>query len=326
MGNDHKYSLPEKGVNRENLINELEEARSADVGWKEGRSFGLVYRAGDNLDKVIRDVYTHYIHSNALDPKAFPSLKKFETEVVSATANLLNAGENAVGTVTSGGSESQLLAVKSSRDQARSERSKVGNPEIIMPASAHPSLDKAAHYLGVKVVRIPLDEDFKADLDAVRQAINPNTIMLVGSAPAYPHGVVDPIKEMGALAVENNINLHVDASLGGYMLPFMERLGYRIPPFDFRVPGVTSISADLHKYGFAAKGASTGIAVTGCAWKTGRGSATWKASPMYAANAKWGYRARRRFQKQEKKETTFGSGWNACFKKPYIANNQLSLQ
>ncbi len=256
MENDHKYSMPEKGVNRENLINELEEARSSDVGWKDGRSFGLVYHAGDEVDEIIREAYTRYIHSNALDPRAFPSLKKFETEVVSATANLLHADENAVGSVTSGGSESLMMAVKSARDQACTERPEVGEPEMIIPTSAHPALDKSAHYLGVKVVRISLDEEYRADLNAVRQAINPNTILLVASAPAYPHGVVDPIEEMGALAVENNIDLHVDACLGGYMLPFMERLGYRIPLFDFRVTGVTSISADLHKYGFTAKGAS----------------------------------------------------------------------
>jgi len=244
------------GVNKEDLIREMEETKKSDVGWKDGQSWGLVYHAGDDVDRVIREAFNLFAHGNALDPQAFPSLKKFETEVVAKTAYLLNGNEETVGSMTSGGSESLMMALKSSRDQALAEKPGIREPEIILPQSAHPSLDKAAHYLGVKTVRIPLAKDYRVDLEAVQKAINGNTILLIGSAPGYPHGVVDPIRELGELALENKVNLHVDACLGGFVLPFLERLNYPVPPFDFRVPGVTSISADLHKYGYSAKGAS----------------------------------------------------------------------
>jgi len=248
--------LMKHGLSREKLLVKMKNARSSDVNWKEGKSWGLVYHAGDDVDEIIRDALCLFSHGNGLDPRAFSSLKKFETEVVAKTSTLLNAGEDAVGSMTSGGSESLMMAVKSARDEARSRRPALENPEIILPVSAHPALHKAAHYLDVKVVAIPLDKDFKADIKAVRKAVNENTILLVGSAPAYPHGVIDPIEDMGFLAAQKGFKMHVDACLGGFMLPFLERLGYKITPFDFRVKGVTSISADLHKYGFAAKGAS----------------------------------------------------------------------
>jgi len=249
--------MPVKGIARKKIKSKMNEARSHDVSWKNGRSFGLVYHAGDDVDEVIREAISLFSHGNALDPKAFESLKKFENEVVASTAALLNAGSEAVGTMTSGGSESLLMTVKSARDEAKSLRPELTKPEIILPESAHPALHKAAHYLGVKAVSISLDQDFRAGIGAVESAINKNTIMLVGSAPAYPHGVVDPIPELGQLALKNNLKLHVDACLGGFMLPFLEKLGEKIPSFDFRVEGVTSISADLHKYGYASKGAST---------------------------------------------------------------------
>ena len=257
MSLQDKRKFPEKGTPREKLKSEMSEAHSHDVSWKNGRSFGLVYHAGDDVDEVIREAVNLFSHGNALDPKAFYSLKKFENEVIAGTAALLNAESEAVGTMTSGGSESLLLAVKSARDEAKALRPELTEPEIILPESAHPALHKAAHYLDVKAITIPLDRDYKARTDAVESAITKNTIMLVGSAPAYPHGVVDPIPEMGQLALKNNMKLHVDACLGGFMLPFLEKLGEKIPPFDFRVEGVTSISADLHKYGYASKGAST---------------------------------------------------------------------
>lgn len=256
MKDKKQRCLSKKGSSRENLLAEMKEARSADVGWENGQSWGLVYHAGEDVDRVIKEAYNLFSHGNALDPQAFPSLKKFEIEVVDQTASLLNAGPDAVGSMTSGGSESSLMTVKASRDQAYSEKPQITEPEMIIPESAHPALDKAAHYLGIKTVRIPLAADYRVDLEAVRQSINANTILLVGSAPTYPHGVVDPIEELGQLALERNINLHVDACLGGFVLPFLERLNYFVPPFDFRIPGVTSIAADLHKYGYTAKGAS----------------------------------------------------------------------
>lgn len=163
---------------------------------------------------------------------------------------------NAVGTVTSGGTESLLMAVKTARDWARKNRPEIKHPEMILPLSGHPAFEKAAEYFGVKAVHVPLRADSRADVDTARKAITPNTILMVGSAPAYPHGVVDPIRELAAVAQEHGILFHTDACVGGFMLPFVRKLGYSVPDFDLSVTGVTSISADLHKYAYAAKGAS----------------------------------------------------------------------
>jgi glutamate/tyrosine decarboxylase-like PLP-dependent enzyme len=170
--------------------------------------------------------------------------------------DLFHAGGNAAGNMTSGGTESCMIAIKTARDYARAHRPEIERPEVILPVSAHPAFEKGVHYFGVKVVRAPLDENYQVDVGAVREAITENTILLVGSAPSYPHGILDPIAELGQVAVEHNLLFHVDACMGGFMLPFVQRLGYPLPDFDFGVPGVTSLSADLHKYGYAAKGAS----------------------------------------------------------------------
>ena len=172
------------------------------------------------------------------------------------SATLLGSQGQVVGNMTSGGTESILMAVKTARDWARAERPDITAPEMVLPRSAHPAFDKAGHYFGVRAVHTPLTPDFQADVAAIRQAITPNTILLIGSAPSYPQGVVDPIPELAALAQEHGLLCHVDACVGGFMLPFVRRLGYPVPEFDFAVPGVTSLSADLHKYGYAAKGAS----------------------------------------------------------------------
>jgi glutamate/tyrosine decarboxylase-like PLP-dependent enzyme len=171
------------------------------------------------------------------------------------TADLLGLPD-AVGNMTSGGTESILMALKTARDSARSEKG-VTAPEVVMPVTAHPAFDKAAHYLGMKRVACPVRDDYRADVDAAAAAITDNTVLVVGSAPCYPFGVIDPIPELAALASSHGIPCHVDACLGGFLLPFIERLGESIPPWDFRVEGVESISSDLHKYGFAARGAST---------------------------------------------------------------------
>lgn len=230
--------------------------RESDANWRSGKTWSLVYYGGEEITAVLEKATLLYLHGNALNPMAFPSLLKFENEVAAMAAGLLGGGAAAAGNMTSGGTESILMAVKTARDLARSQRPEITAPEMVLPASAHPAFAKAAHYLGVKEVRIPLGADYRADVDAARAAVNGNTVLVVGSAPAYPHGVIDPIPELAGLAAEREIPCHVDACLGGFLLPFMEKLGYPVPPFDFRVPGVTSISADLHKYGFAAKGAS----------------------------------------------------------------------
>jgi sphinganine-1-phosphate aldolase len=171
-------------------------------------------------------------------------------------AGLLHAGPNTAGNITSGGTESILMAVKTARDKARADHPEITDPEILVPSSVHPAFDKAAHYVDVRIVHIPVREDKRVDVEAMGKAITKNTILLVGSAPCFPHGVIDPIEEIGCLGLKYHIPVHVDACLGGMMLPFVEKLGYPVPLFDFRVPGVTSMSADLHKYGYSAKGAS----------------------------------------------------------------------
>jgi len=159
------------------------------------------------------------------------------------------------GTVSSGGTESILLAMKSYRDRARAER-KITAPEMILPVTAHAAFDKAARYFDIRPVKVPVRDDCRADVAAVRKAVNRRTVVIVGSAPCFPHGVIDPIRELSELAREKGIGFHTDACLGGFVLPWAERLGYDVPPFDFRLPGVTSMSADTHKYGYAAKGTS----------------------------------------------------------------------
>jgi glutamate/tyrosine decarboxylase-like PLP-dependent enzyme len=179
-----------------------------------------------------------------------------ENQIVSMTANLLNVDENFAGNVTSGGTESIFLATKVARDMARENKTLIDQPEMIIPVTAHPAFNKAAHYLGVKVITIPVCEYKRADINSINRAITNNTIMLVGSAPNFPHGVIDPIPEMGQIALKNDIYFHVDACMGAFILPFMEMAGYKVPSFDFRVPGVCSISADAHKYAYAPKGTS----------------------------------------------------------------------
>ena len=231
-------------------------ARDHDVQWQKGRAFSLVYHAGKEVDELLKEASLMFFSENGLNPTAFPSLRKFETEIIAMTASLLGGDENTVGTVTSGGTKSLLMAVKTARDWARKNRPEIKNPEMILPISGHPAFEKAAAYFDVTPIRTALRGDYRADVNAVRDAITPNTILIVGSAPAYPHGVVDPIPQMAALAYERGILFHTDACVGGFMLPFVRKLGYDAPSFDLSLLGVTSISADLHKYAYAAKGAS----------------------------------------------------------------------
>lgn len=248
--------LDQQGIPKEQLLAEMRSLQEQDANWKGGKTWSLVYYGGEEITSLLEEAYLTYFHGNALNPLAFPSLRKFENEVTAMTAALLGGGSEACGSLTSGGTESILMGVKTARDMARAKRPQITYPEMIVPISIHPAFLKAAHYLGVEAVRIPVGSDFRADMAAVRDSVNENTILIVGSAPSYPQGVIDPIEELAALALEKGISCHVDSCLGGFILPFIEKLGYPLPPFDFRVPGVTSISADIHKYGFAAKGAS----------------------------------------------------------------------
>ena len=236
----------------------MEAMRADDVNWRNGRAPLHVYFAGDDVLDVIRDAYAMFMSENALAPAAFPSLDRMEKEVIGAALDLFNAPAGAAGSFTSGGTESIILAVKAARDWARSTRFAADERfEILMPNTVHPAFDKAAHLLGLEPVRVEIGEDFRASLPALRKAISKRTIMIVGSAPSLPFGLIDPIEDMAALARDNSLWLHVDACVGGYLSPFVSKLGYSIPKFDFAIPGVRSISADLHKFGYAAKGAST---------------------------------------------------------------------
>jgi sphinganine-1-phosphate aldolase len=248
--------LPKKGLKPEKVFKLLHAAKREDANWKRGRTWSLVYHAGEKHKEQLLDVYKMFFAENALSPAAFPSLGKLEKDIVSICAKLLNGGQDVAGTMTSGGTESILLAVKAHRDWFHSRHPQIRRPQIVIPASAHPAFYKAAHYFNLKPVTVPLNSKFRVDAAEIARAISKKTALLVASAPSYPYGIVDPISELGKIAQQKKLGLHVDACLGGAFLPFMQKLGHKIPPFDFSVPGVTSISADLHKYGFAPKGAS----------------------------------------------------------------------
>jgi sphinganine-1-phosphate aldolase len=249
-----RLPLPQRGRPWPELERELRERKADDADWRRGRTGAYVFWASDEVLDVAKRASEMYFSENGLSPKAFPSLARMEREVLGHAADLLQ-GDHAVGSMTSGGTESIMVAVKTARDAMVAERG-VEAPEIVMPYSAHPAFSKAAHYLGLRAIRTPLDADFGADVDALADAINERTVLVVGSAPQYPHGVVDPIPAMAAAAQARGVPFHVDACVGGFCLPFLRHAGVDVPPFDFAVPGVTSMSADLHKFGFTAKGAS----------------------------------------------------------------------
>lgn len=252
----NQTTLPARGMTKDALLARMRAARDRDVRWRDGRVFSLVFPAGLDVEEVASTAYTLFFGENGLNPTAFPSLRTFETDVVAMTAALLGGGAEVAGNMTSGGTESILLAVKTARDWARAERPHVRQPEIVACQSVHPAFHKAAQYFGLRLITTPPRADLRADVDRIATAIGPDTILLVGSAPAYPHGVVDPIGDLAQLAAARGLLMHVDACVGGMLLPFARRLGYPVPDFDFSLPGVTSISVDLHKYGYAAKGAS----------------------------------------------------------------------
>lgn len=251
-------AIPEQSIPSDELFQRMEAYRARDLSWRDGRTWGFIYDAGKEVEAIAKKAYTSFLSENALDPTGFPSLLKFENEIVGMAADHLNAPEGAAGNFTSGGTESILLAIKTARDWARATKPEIKTPEMILPTTAHAAFHKGAHYFDVKVVPVKVDgETFKADMDAVKAAVTENTILIVGSASSYAHGVCDPIEEMAALADEKGILCHVDGCIGAFLLPYFKELGADIPAFDFSVKGVTSISMDLHKYAYAPKGAST---------------------------------------------------------------------
>ncbi len=249
--------LPETGRSRAEILQEMESLRKREEAqWKDGFVSGAVYHGDEEHIEFLNRVYAINSQSNPLHADVWPSTTKFEAEIVSMCANMLGGeGQAVCGTVSSGGTESIMLAMKTYRDWARNTRG-IARPEMIAPVTAHAAFDKASQYFGIKMVKIPVDADSRADVNAARRAVNRNTVVIVGSAPSFPHGAIDPIKDLSDLALKHRVGFHTDACLGGFVLPWAEKLGYAVAPFDFRLPGVTSISVDTHKFGYAAKGTS----------------------------------------------------------------------
>jgi len=247
--------LQRSGRSADDVIAELESKRAHDVRWQDGRAFGMIYDGGSGVHEVAERAAQLFLHENALNTKAFPSLGEIQSEVVRWTADLLHGDDEVAGFLTSGGTESILCGVLAARERGRAERG-VTEPEIVLADSAHAAFHKAAHIYGMTVRKAPVRPDWTADVEAMAELVGPNTVLVVGSAPQYPQGVQDDIPAIAALASSVDANCHVDGCMGGFVLPFAEMLGREVAPWDFRVEGVTTISADIHKLGYAPKGVS----------------------------------------------------------------------
>jgi sphinganine-1-phosphate aldolase len=251
-----RTSLPQTGASWADLKPLMLDYATGDVRWRDGKTAVYVFNAGPDVEQVQKEAYALFQSENGLGPVAFPSLKRMEHEVVGFGLSLLHGPDDAVGTITSGGTDSITMAMKAARDFARKEKGVTGPLNIVLPRSAHPAFDKAAAVMEIEVRRTPL-RDFLADPEVMAAAADASTIMIVGSAPCFPYGLIDPISALSDLALKRDLWLHVDACVGGYIAPFVRMNGGDVPPFDFELPGVRSMSADLHKYGYCAKGAST---------------------------------------------------------------------
>jgi sphinganine-1-phosphate aldolase len=256
-----RRSLPEQGVDRDEVLARMARDAAAErPRWEEGYASGAVYHGGAEHLTFLERVFSLHSQSNPLHPDLWPATVGYEAEIVAMTAGMLGrdaageAGDEICGTVTSGGTESIVLAMKAYRDRARAGG--IDRSQIVAPVTAHAAFDKAAHLLGMDLVTVPVDDGSRADPAAVARAVGGRTAVIVASAPSFPHGTIDPVANLAALARERAVGCHVDACLGGFVLPWAERLGYPVPPFDFRIPGVTSMSVDTHKYGYAPKGSS----------------------------------------------------------------------
>lgn len=237
------------------ILAHLDDLKHDDVRWRDGRAFTLVYYGGADVLALAEEAYRRYSSENALNTDAFPSLRQLQSEVVAIVGDWLQAGQDGAGFMTSGGTESILMAVKAARERGRKELG-ISQPNVVLPTSAHAAFEKGCYYFGLESRRVAVGPDWRGDVVSMEGAVDTNTVLLVGSAPQYPQGVIDPIAEIAAIASQRNINCHVDACMGGVTLTYMERLGETVTPWNFAVPGVTSISIDLHKYGYTAKGAS----------------------------------------------------------------------
>ena len=249
--------IPAKGKTQTDVKVALEAFGARDATWRDGRTLGYIYDAGPEVEEIAKWAYMRYLTENALAPATFPSLLQIENELVAMATAHLGDVPGVVGNFTSGGTESCMLAVKTARDFARAAKPHIKEPEAILPVTAHAAFQKGCHYTGVKKVLLPVDpKTFRADPLAIEKAITPNTVLIVSSAVSYAHGVLDPIEEIGRIAQRHGLLFHVDGCIGGFLLPYFKRLGARLGEFDFRVPGVTSMSMDFHKYAYCPKGAS----------------------------------------------------------------------
>jgi glutamate/tyrosine decarboxylase-like PLP-dependent enzyme len=257
--------IPAKGRAKDDILKELSTmAEEENAKWKTGQVSGTFYHAGDEHREFLNKTFSLFSHENTIQFDLCPSMFKMESDIIAMTASMLNADaakeqnpeDSVCGTLTSGGTESILMAMKVYRDWGNAEKG-IALPEIIMPHTAHPAFDKSGNYFGIKMVHVPVSEpDYRVDPKAVEEQINKNTVAIVGSAGNYPYGLIDPLDRLSDIALKHGLGMHVDGCLGGFIFPWIEKLGYDIPPFDFRLPGVTSMSADTHKYGFALKGTS----------------------------------------------------------------------
>lgn len=252
-------NMPEHGRAWPEIQSEMLSRGQGDAKWRDGRTAVYVFNAGEEIAEIQKQAYTAFMSENGLGPLAFPSLAQMEKDVISMGLGLLHGPDGSTGAMTSGGTDSITMAIKTARDYARAHGRATERANIILPQSAHLAFDKAAHLMDIEVRRVPIKTDgtFEADVPAMQAACDADTIMMVGSAPNFPHGIIDPIEALSEVAVAQSLWLHVDACVGGYFAPFARMNGVPVPPFDFELPGVHSMSADLHKYGYAAKGAST---------------------------------------------------------------------
>ena len=256
--------IPDTGRSEEDITKELTQiAAQEDQKWVSGQVSGTMYHGGKEHYDFLNRIFSLFSYVNLIQRDLCPSGTKFEAEITAMVANMLhgesaraaNPDDQVCGTVTSGGSESIYNAIYVYRERARALKG-ITEPEMLAPTTIHPAFNKAAHYLGVRLIQVPLTPDYQVDVESMQQNISGNTIALAGSAGSYPHGVIDPIDRLSDLALTHDLGLHVDGCLGGFILPWIEKLGYEIPPFDFRNPGVTSMSCDTHKYGYGLKGTS----------------------------------------------------------------------
>ena len=255
QGKSAPHLIPATGLSAQSIVTSFDEMSAHDVQWRDGKAFSLAYNAGPEVLAVAEEAYRRFSGANALNTAAFPSLRQMQGEVIEMAGMWLGSPATAAGYFTSGGTESILMAVKAARDQFRTEAS-ITHPNIVLPTSAHAAFDKAAAYFGVELRRVDVLPTWRADVAAMSERIDKNTIMIVGSAPQYPQGVIDDIPALAALAQRQNINCHVDACMGGVSLAYLGKLGHQIPPWNLQIDGVTSISVDLHKFGYTSKGAS----------------------------------------------------------------------